>query len=472
MDHHEPDLGAVRFNTTVQSIRTMGSSPIICGESAWRYHATPPLLRSAALPPDTAPDFSALRTNAREADRLVHAHLPTDLKGIPLPVVACSGPANDRHRSHTVAPCRCPGWLTADDTVLTASGLRILNPRAALADMSSRLNWVHLALRMMEALGLYAIHVETERSRMTLNCLLAEQVLTQDGQRARPDHIREFCDAHGKTVSFLDRRGCEVPWELGFDRFGNPTEHWKRAPLLTMDDLMEMSERLRGWRGSKTFRDALTCACPGSGSILESKLLLLMCAPTRLGGEGWPRPLLNARLDFTVEQRSLGVGHYCVCDQLWKRQQVVVEANGMAFHADKQGFILASGRAAALQHAGYTVIDVSYGQVSKLEAFDLMVHTLAKALGLPLRKRTAAFLARRQKLHQLLFHRHARTHTKPFSSTYVSQAQRRRDLVEGAFACVCTRAGSLRDLPFEAGPCRLPCKEAARPQRKPGHQAP
>ncbi|VWM23157.1 Uncharacterised protein [Collinsella intestinalis] len=78
----------------------------------------------------------------------------------------------------------------------------------------------------------------------------------------------------------------------------------------------------------------------------------------RFGGEGWPKPRLNQRINFDT---------------------------------------------AALESMGYSVVSFTYDQVSDLEKYDSLIVQRAETLGLKLANRTASFLDRRNTLHGKLF---------------------------------------------------------------------
>lgn len=379
------------------------AAAIICGESAWSYHATPPLLREAALPPGAA-DLPALRANAREADARIYARLLTDLKGVPLPADVMVGRGSNRDETRITRPRIISSRHMNQDVVMLDSGLAVETPLASLLTMAaSRTPAPRLTELLMEGLGIYAVHKETQRSRAALNRALRDNVICSEVQKARPDRIREFRDAQGSIVSFLDRGGHVIPWELAFDRFGRPTNHWKRSPLFTRDDLEEFLQRHAGSNGAKLLSRAARNALDGSASVLETRSLILMCGDAWMGGEGLPWPETNARVDFSETGRTLSKGAYCSCDQLWRSKKVIVEEDGKAFHADALGFSLESGRTAALQSMGYTVIRLTYEQVADLDQFEPMVRVIAEALGVRLKVRSRAFLERRKRLHEQLF---------------------------------------------------------------------
>lgn len=130
---------------------------------------------------------------------------------------------------------------------------------------------------------------------------------------------------------------------------------------------------------------------------------MLICLTARRGAEAWPWPFLNRRIDFTESARAVAHQTYAVGDLVWPDQKVIVEVNGKSFHADKDGFTVESGRRAALEASGYTVLDINYEQMSNLEKLDTMLESFAHQTGFPLKRRTVSFLHQREKLHRALF---------------------------------------------------------------------
>lgn len=343
-----------------------------------------------------------VRANAREADRLVRGRLLSDLKGLSLPVHAMTA-SSDRRAHDGIITLHRMAPLRQSDAVPIGNGLSVLTPEAALLNLTHRLTRAKLLLLMLEFLGTYSLLRESCLSRLALTELLAQQVITRESQHASPDHIREFLDARGKPARMVSRSGKPLPWELSFDRFGRPTDLWRRPPLICLDDLQRFAGASKGQRGSKVFLDAAMHAIAGSASPFESKWALLTCLDTRRGGEGWPVPALNQRVDFDTEARLISHQAYAICDQLWPESKMAIELDGEAYHADELGFKRSSGRKAALEHLGYTVQEITYDQVSDISKYDVIVHTAAERLGLPLGKRTSAFRKRQRDLHRELF---------------------------------------------------------------------
>ena len=141
----------------------------------------------------------------------------------------------------------------------------------------------------------------------------------------------------------------------------------------------------------------------GSGSWLESAWALFSLLPPRYGGAGYPPPCLNERVTFSPEAKLLANMPYCVCDMLWPEQKAVIELNGMAHHADRDGFKEASGRRAALEAMGYSVLEITYDQVYDIEQLEIMLSLMSTKLGLKPAKQSTRQIVERAKLHEELF---------------------------------------------------------------------
>lgn len=388
---------------------------IISDISALQFWRCPPPLAEAEVPAELAcapagqggagidPGLLSPRANARHADRLVAGRILTGLKGLDLPVrMMVDGGSLDRTRGAAQA-MRRPSWVADRDIVPLGGGLAVLSPAATLGHLASSLPVSALLILALEMLGIYAVHHETPLTRLVMNELLRNGNLSREAMAARPDRIFAFRDALGRPEPMVGRGGKPIPWEPCFDRFGRPTGSWKRPPLLTCEEFSMQANRMRGARGGAAMREVAALAQAGSASWLETRCLLLTCLGTWKGGEGWPWPVLNQRIDFGPELRMLSGQGFCVADQLWEGRASILEVNGEANHADSLGFKVASNRTPALEHLGYRVCEITYDQLANLEKYDIVIAGIAKRLDLPLQRRTPAFLKRRDRLHRELF---------------------------------------------------------------------
>lgn len=385
---------------------------VICDISAWQYWRTPPVVREgwldAALLDQMLSAASLdreilkpLRANAREAERLIRWRLLADLKGLSLPVHVMVDVRESRHASEILRVHEYPRNLPADMLVDLGNGLYVMPPELSASLGMRKTDVVTMAKRMFEACGLFSIIPSNPRIQLVLNDLLSRGVLA--ALSSRGDGIYGYSDSNGRRQGFLDQEGEALPWSPTFDRTARLTDMWKRAPLTSTDAIAASLDRLEGVRGLPMARRALALARDGAASPEEVRAYLLLCSGWRVGGESWGTPDLNRRVDFTPEARLLARRSFAVADCLWMEPKVDLEVQGMAFHADDQGFLVASGRRTALESMGYTVLEINHEQMADLEKFDAMLPSMARAVGYPLQPRTGAFLQRRDKLHRALF---------------------------------------------------------------------
>ena len=386
---------------------------VLCGISALEYHRTPPMLRApeVSFEQAAAPCASGgagvkaealrCRANAPEAERAIVSRLLTDLKGLSLPVHVMTDATVCRRGSSRIAYHRWSEQLY-DSSIGLGGELSVLTPTATLAYLAREVGFVSLCKVACELLGIFTVHRETALTRLLTSELLSRGELTPEAQGAYPDHIRAFYEVDGRPASMQGRNGAGIPWEVSFDRYRRPTNLWRRAPLLSLEELHVFASVYKGARGAKILTAVAHNVRPGTASPLEVRWLLALCLGYRRGEEGWPWPSTNRRVDFGARERAVSGQDSCVCDALWEHKNAVLEVMGEEFHADKLGFKLQSGRTTALEHLGYTVREVTHGQLVHPDRYEVAVENLSAAFGIPLAKRGKAFRSRQRELHKAL----------------------------------------------------------------------
>lgn len=388
---------------------------VICDISAWEYWRTPPLLQDVEISVERfrrmVPQNSPLRhtvpyprPNARRADRLICSRILTDLKGLSIPVHVMVSEPRSLHASSLVHPHAMPSDLPREHLIPLGNGLSVLSPELCLVLHRKRRDAMQIAKMMFEACGIFTICPGSERLAAAMRDLVSSGALHR-GCISSDQRIYEFCGPTGIPIGTTGRDGEVLPWEPGFDRRGQITDLWKRPPLTSTDRIARLLDELDGPHRFKAARRALSATIDGAASPEEARALLMLCSDRWLGGEAWKKPLLNARVDLTLEAKALSHRSFLVADALWPETRGILEVNGEVAHADENGFLIASGRTPALESMGYGVAELNHEQMADLELFDAMLPTISRKLGLPLQKRTAAFLARRDKLHRELFQR-------------------------------------------------------------------
>lgn len=384
----------------------------LCGISAWQYLRTPPALRDewmdaaalAALLPERSADriaLKSLRTNAREADRLVHGRLLGDLKGVSLPVHVLVDPKDSVHKSSLTIPHRISGELPRGALEDIGGGLSVLRPEYAIALPYRPANAIQIAKMIFEACGIFSILPSNDRLDIALKDLTTRGIITRDS--AGGGQLYGFSDERGIPLASFGKDGESLPWTPTFDRRGRLTDLWKRPPLTDVASVSAAAKKLTRTRGLPDVMRALGVAKDGAASPAEVQAVLLLCSGPWFGGESFGSPDLNRRIIYTSEAAALAQRSFAIADLVWPDKKLDFEVQGEAFHADEQGFVVATGRTPALESMGYTVKEITPRQMADLELFDTMLPALAKAGGFGLRERTAAFLRQRGILHDALF---------------------------------------------------------------------
>lgn len=380
---------------------------VICGISAWQYHATPPVFLSTPCPhegingPEPTRAFRS-RANAAPASTSVIGRLAYDLKSVSLPIHIMTDEDGSLRRNRNVMPRRMARDINPRrDLISLGNDLYVLSIERTLLDLAKEEPYASVLLRCLEACGIYAVSNETSRSRdATLTYVQAYQEARKNGQAPRA--IVALTDERGR-VPLVDLSGEPAAWTPCVDLRGRFDSLWKRPPLTTREDLLTFCGQKHGATGIKTLRKAAEATRDGSASPLESRLFPLLTLPPHQGGEGWPAPLLNHRIMLPDALARATGQQSCTADLLFAEARGIIEVQSRRYHSDALGFNRRNGRNAALEALGYRITEITYDQMRDLEVFDMRIEAIAHLFGLPLKSRTAAFLRHRDELHEGLF---------------------------------------------------------------------
>lgn len=386
---------------------------ILYAQSAWEYYRTPPVVRRAEIPERIAylpyPEgagipraLQRLRNNAADSTRTVFAHTRFDLKGLAFPIHVLVDFSSAARSTDLIVYHRTRNLPPRDQLVALGGDLYVASPELMLLQLARIEEPLQLALKMFELCGTYASFRPTKPARFTLD------QMTQAGfleHAAGLPGITSFYDATGRPTPLVDAHGSPLPWKPAIDRFGNLTELWRRPPLTSSERLVTFIKACGHGGAARRMDRAASWVLDGSASPLETRMALILCLDPLHGGERWPQPHLNQRIDLTLEARTLSGGTYRVADLFWPDLNVDLEINGTAYHADRHGFARASDRRAALEAMGCTVLEITYDQMRYPDKLDTMLQTFSAKTGLPLQDRTREFVATRKKLLDELFRR-------------------------------------------------------------------
>lgn len=389
-----------------------GSMMILYGQSALDWWRTPPVIRDSHVEQEEYRSWVSVhgglpasafkqRQNICEHVRVVKNRLLGDLKGVRLPVHVLVDKGASEPRNDLIVARRMHADIPKEYLHDIGGGLSVVTPEVAAISVAYSMG-VHRTIELLdEFCGICGIFNPTGRALFAMEHAAAQGLWGPNC--AQGQGVYAFTDEHGRIEPRFTRSGDEIPWQPSFDRNGSFSNMVKRSPLTTRDNLIAAAHDIKGVRGIEVARKALPLVVEGSGSPLETKLVMLLCLPPRYGGEHLETPYLNRRISYSPLARCMTDDKSCVADLVWPDRKVIIEANGFKFHADRMGFFEMTGRTSALESMGYTVVDITYGQMADLTQFDVKLNRIASALGLNIRKRTKEFLEKRSELHEALF---------------------------------------------------------------------
>ena len=173
------------------------------------------------------------------------------------------------------------------------------------------------------------------------------------------------------------------------------------APLTNIDRIQAFLDKAADAKGRTLARRALQYVAEGSRSPMETMTYLLLCLPPKLGGYGFPRPVINAHIALDEEARAIAHRSYCEGDICWETGRLNIEYHGEV-HVGAQQMKGDVGRTLGIEHMGFRVITVTSSQVLDITSFEVVAKEAAKHLGKRLYSNVLSGTAARQTLHDEL----------------------------------------------------------------------
>ena len=155
-------------------------------------------------------------------------------------------------------------------------------------------------------------------------------------------------------------------------------------PLTSVNRLSSYIERAAGSKGCKNAKRALRYIVDGSASPMETILSVILVLPYKFGGFGFPKPLLNHRIESSdSDRRSNGKSGKALyrCDLYWPDEKVDVEYDSDAHHTGSDRIAQDAIRRNTLSSMGIIVVTVSRKQVIEAAKMRALSDVLAKLLG-------------------------------------------------------------------------------------------
>ena len=240
----------------------------------------------------------------------------------------------------------------------TEFGLDVASPLFTLLTLASSVSNERLIMCMYEMCGTFAV------------CKIAPQVKSALEQ------------AYGSRWG--DAR---LGWENVKDVAGNPTDLWKRPPLIELSELSEYVDKIPGLRGAKSFTRAAKCITGVAASPLEVQASMLF---------GLTR---SARLISGLDRRYADI---LLANKDGSRE-CLVECQGKSIHGSIESKISDSDRTTALQAMGYPVVLLTYGQLADSDAFRVVMELIMSYLDAPLKDKTPRQQELERRLREEIF---------------------------------------------------------------------
>lgn len=307
-------------------------------------------------------------------ERLCEHPLVKHFLGIPLHVLAqgSCGRKGDRIVRHVWNGERPFGSVRQ-----TEFGLDAASPLFTLLTLASSVSNERLIMCMYEMCGTFAV------------CKIAPQVKLALEQ------------AYGSRWG--DARS---GWENVKDASGNPTDLWKRPPLIELSDLTQFANKIQGLRGAKPFTRAAKCITGVVASPLEVQASMLFGLSRLRGGEGL-RLTNNVEIRMTRSARLISGLDRRYADILLSNKdgsrECLVECQGKAIHGSIESKISDSDRTTALQTMGYPVVLMTYGQLVDSDAFRVVMELIMSYLDVPLKDKTSRQQELERRLREEIF---------------------------------------------------------------------
>lgn len=206
------------------------------------------------------------------------------------------------------------------------------------------------------------------------------------------------------STNFLDKRiDSQRGWRQVFDLNEEPTNLWKRPPLVTVEELNDFAAEVRDRRCGADFEKALKLVVGETLSPLEVQTAIMLHVSRRLGGFGLAIKT-NERIAFTKQARLIAQQDFAVADIYIEGPDgyhcVDVECQGAMIHDSAAKGVADAQRTAALESMGISVVPVTFSQLQDTQRFDAIVKLIHQKLGVKYREKTKAMKEREAQLRK------------------------------------------------------------------------
>ena len=173
---------------------------------------------------------------------------------------------------------------------------------------------------------------------------------------------------------------CATYWLDWLDTIQTRT---RGRPLVTHEALSRFIEANSSFYGIKHARRAIQWVTNGSASPMETKLMILLTLPLRLGGFGFSGAQFNYQVNPGNARARLEQSHFKI-DIAFPRAKVGIEFDGADYHLD---FSKDRRRINALESLGWRIVSVDKQQLFSPTKMEKTADQIAKLLGIRIQRR-------------------------------------------------------------------------------------
>ena len=173
------------------------------------------------------------------------------------------------------------------------------------------------------------------------------------------------------------------------------------APLTNVDKIQRFVEKAAKAHGRAKALRALRYVVDGSRSPMETMTYMLLCLPPKLGGYGFPQPVLNAEIPLDEEGKLIAQRGTCWGDLCWPDAKLDIEYHGDV-HVGSAQMKSDVGREIGIEHMEWHVITVTSPQVLDLDRFEVVAKEAAAHLKKRLYPQYLGAIQERRVLHDEL----------------------------------------------------------------------
>lgn len=342
---------------------------VLCDISAFRFHRTPPQILMLCPPyPDRACDKNRAGFKSHVLTR--------EVIGKPVHILA----TDRKHRlnntsmvSHLVTNDLPSGCIQETDL-----GISTASPLYSLFNLAQHVHENHLVMAMYEFCGTFSVF--------------------------RPSPIIEALLDEIDSSDSLPR---SFGWQRVKNHAGEKTNLWRREPLVELGELRRFATEMKSARGGRRFAHAAKRVTGIAASPFEVQASMLFSTPRSKGGEGFSGFVNNEKIPLSKNAQRICGKRACYADLLFDVPNgvnpLIVECQGKMIHDHYVSAISDSDRMAALQEMGFTVLPLTYRQISDRANFDTVRRMIAKQIGVTYRNKSPEETRREIDLRRSIF---------------------------------------------------------------------